>query len=195
MCDVGSDRNFLFPSLVDRKDTYGPTSAFIKQTELEDSPSPRKPVLGQSLVIGSLKTAQDGSYQSLISELTASGSTVDKLLVDHIIDQAAPLDISSLTAIHILLSEPNYYTFHLESFFSTLHSSLVPSGMLYIINPAPDTAVTLSSQLISSGFTVSSQLPSLLVTEKSSSAPALLQAKTLPADSLNSAPAMSLQNR
>ena len=64
-----------------------PTSAFIKQTELEDSASPRKPGLGQSLVIGSLKTAQDGSYQSLISELTASGSTVDKLLADRIIDQ------------------------------------------------------------------------------------------------------------
>jgi len=168
-----------------------PTSTFIKKMALENTSGRGKQGLGRTLVIGSLKTAEDGSYQSLISDLTASSSVVDKLLVDRIIDQAAPLAASSLTTIHILLSEPDYQklTLHLEDFLSTLHSSLVPSGMIYITNPSPDTAAALSSQLSSSGFTISSQSPSLLVAEKSSSAP------VLKADSLNSAPAMSLRNR
>jgi len=36
------------------------------------------------LVVGSLSSAQDGSYQSLISELTSSGNDVEKQLLDRI---------------------------------------------------------------------------------------------------------------
>jgi len=38
------------------------------------------------LVVGSLSSAQDGSYQSLISELTSSGHDVEKQLLDRITD-------------------------------------------------------------------------------------------------------------
>ena len=86
-----------------------PTSAFINQT-VEKAVGAKKPGLGQSLVIGSLKTAQDGSYQSLISDLTAGGSTVDKLLFDRIIDQGQgkkTLRHSSCSRLpHIIASRP-----------------------------------------------------------------------------------------
>lgn len=36
------------------------------------------------LVVGSLSSAQDGSYQSLISELTSSRNDVEKQLLDRI---------------------------------------------------------------------------------------------------------------
>lgn len=44
---------------------------------------------GPTLVIGSPSTAQDGTYQSLISELekdTANASAVEKQMVDRILD-------------------------------------------------------------------------------------------------------------
>ena len=110
---------------------------------------------------------------------------------------AAPLVASSLTAIHVLLSESDYQTLtpHLERFLSTLHSSLVPSGTIYIANPAPDATATLSSQLATSGFTISSKSSSLLVAEKLRDAPVPLQAEPAPADSSTPAPVMSLRNK
>lgn len=45
-----------------------------------------KPTLNNILVVGSLNSAQDGSYQSLISELTTRGQNVEKQLLDRITD-------------------------------------------------------------------------------------------------------------
>ena len=45
-----------------------------------------KPAKGPALVIGSLKTAEDGTYQSLISDLESSRS-VEKQLLDRIVDE------------------------------------------------------------------------------------------------------------
>jgi anamorsin len=44
------------------------------------------PVKGNALIIGSLTTAQDGSYQALVEKLEAE-QTVERQLVDRIADQ------------------------------------------------------------------------------------------------------------
>lgn len=48
--------------------------------------APLKPVPQPILVVGSLASAQDGSYQALISELTTRGQDVEKQLLDRITD-------------------------------------------------------------------------------------------------------------
>lgn len=52
----------------------------------EPSSAPLKPVAQPILVVGSLNSAQDGSYQSLVSELTARGQDVERQLLDRITD-------------------------------------------------------------------------------------------------------------
>ena len=42
---------------------------------------------GRALVIGSLVTAQDGSYQDVISKQTANGNEVERQLLDRIVDE------------------------------------------------------------------------------------------------------------
>lgn len=58
--------------------------------DMSYSPSPEThaaiPVKGNALIIGSLTTAQDGSYQALVGKLEA-GRTVERQLVDRIVDQ------------------------------------------------------------------------------------------------------------
>lgn len=44
------------------------------------------PLKGNALVIGSLSTAEDGKYQSVITELESTRK-VEKLLLDRIIDE------------------------------------------------------------------------------------------------------------
>ncbi|KAF8341315.1 cytokine-induced anti-apoptosis inhibitor 1, Fe-S biogenesis-domain-containing protein [Cantharellus anzutake] len=180
-----------------------PTATFIAKTAPGDAERAQNQGPKQVLVIGSLNTAQDGTYQSLISDLTAShDNNVEKLLFDRIIDQAAPLVASSLDEIHVLLSDSDYRKLlipHFETFLSTLHSSLAPSGTICIINPAPSVLQSVSSQLAASGFTISSQTPSLLTAKKPSSAAASLKVKTTAAGvvelSNSTPPSVTLRNR
>lgn len=64
------------------------------------APSPKTSTTttkGPALVIGSLSTAQDGSYQALITDLEAT-RRVDKQLLDRLVDDSQDASISSLMA-------------------------------------------------------------------------------------------------
>lgn len=65
-----------------------PTATFI-QTSPGVEHASAKPTERRALVVGSLTTAQDGSYQSLISDLAIHGE-VEKQLLDRIVDNGMP---------------------------------------------------------------------------------------------------------
>jgi len=128
---------------------------------------------GSTLVVGSLSTAQDGKYQSLIAELERS-SKVDRLLLDRLVDGGTPsywklycqclmipealatiLGPGSYSSIHITLDRSDYETLapHHSSLLSQLLSGLSPLGMLHFLNVA-DTIQEVLSELKLTGFTV-----------------------------------------
>ncbi|KAG6832889.1 electron carrier [Tricholoma furcatifolium] len=115
---------------------------------------------GTALVVGSLSTAGDGSYQSLISELEASRQ-VDRLLLDRLVDGATTLSPGSYSSAHVTIAPSDYTTLtpHLSSFLSQLLTGLTPLGTLHLLNVSASIE-TLPSELTLAGFQVLSTLPS-----------------------------------
>ncbi|KAI9574911.1 cytokine-induced anti-apoptosis inhibitor 1, Fe-S biogenesis-domain-containing protein [Boletus coccyginus] len=114
---------------------------------------------GSVLVIGSLGTAQNGKYQSLVTNLNldtnASGNTVERQMLDRLIDGATSLAASSYSSIHVLLTPPEYSSLlpNLQSFLSQLLEGLSPFGKLYLLNLPADLS-SLPQELTLTGFTV-----------------------------------------
>ncbi|KAG6838011.1 electron carrier [Arthromyces matolae] len=149
---------------------------------------------GPSLAIGSLSTAGDGKYQSLISELEANRQ-VDRLLLDRLVDQATTLSPASYSSIHVTLAPSDYesLTPHLSSLLSQLLTGLTPLGILHLHNISD--AKSLPAELTLAGFQVISPVipagsiiaqkpshaPTATIALKSTSVPLLNRKKTDPA--------------
>ncbi|KAJ7688457.1 cytokine-induced anti-apoptosis inhibitor 1, Fe-S biogenesis-domain-containing protein [Mycena rosella] len=130
------------------------------------------PSKGPALAIGSLSTAQDGKYQSLISDLE-SARKVDKQMLDRLVDGATFLDASSYSSVHVTLSVSEYPG--LLPILSQLRDGLLPLGTLNLHDLSP-TSPTFSAELTRAGFTILTS-EGTLVAQKPAHAP---EAKTLP---------------
>lgn len=112
-----------------------------------------------AIVIGSLSTAEDGTYQALISDLQSSRQ-VDRQLLDRLVDNATTLEPSSYDSVHITLAPSDYQglTQKLPQLLSQLLTGLTPLGTLHLIN-LTSAVRTLPSELTLAGFNVLSALP------------------------------------
>ncbi|KAF9534929.1 cytokine-induced anti-apoptosis inhibitor 1, Fe-S biogenesis-domain-containing protein [Crepidotus variabilis] len=110
---------------------------------------------GPALVIGSLSTAEDGKYQSLISDLESTRK-VDRLLLDRLVDEATSLESSSYSSIHISLDEADYDGLapKLSSLLKQLLNGLTPLGTLNLLSLTSTFQRTLTSELSLAGFDV-----------------------------------------
>jgi hypothetical protein len=136
-------------------------------------PTGTSPLKGSALVIGSLSTAEDGKYQSVITELESTRK-VEKLLLDRIMDEATTLEPSAYSSIHITLSPSDYESLRpkLSSLLSQILSSLAPLGTLHLLNLTSSTQ-TLSSELTLAGFVVLSSMADVgsIVAQKPAAVP------------------------
>jgi len=122
----------------------------IAQTE-QISLKPAPQLQGQvHLVIGSLATARDGKYQSLLSSLVGE---VERQVFDRILDDASTLRPATFTAAHIILSPEEYTTLvpRAPDLFKYIYMSLGPLGTLQLSN-LPAESGTLGSELKLAGF-------------------------------------------
>ncbi|KAF8528816.1 cytokine-induced anti-apoptosis inhibitor 1, Fe-S biogenesis-domain-containing protein [Hysterangium stoloniferum] len=133
--------------------------------ELPHSSSSKGPVL----VIGSLSTAQDGQYQSLIESLDQR--EVERQLIDRLVDGAISLIPNKFSAVHIVLASNDYDGLASQTslLFSTLLASISPLGLLHISNPPSSQNIT--SDLTLAGFTVISNGDGAIIAQKPSFSP------------------------
>ncbi|KAH9853589.1 DUF689-domain-containing protein [Lenzites betulinus] len=112
------------------------------------------PVKGPALAIGSPATAQDGKYQSLITSLEHSRS-VERQMVDRLLDGATTLPPSSFASIHVSLSASEYDVLapRMSQLLAQLLGGLEPLGTLHILNLG-SALPNLPSELTLSGFVV-----------------------------------------
>ncbi|KAG2058909.1 DUF689-domain-containing protein [Suillus hirtellus] len=104
---------------------------------LMNASSPHEIVKGPVLAIGSLDTAQDGKYQSLLLRLDAQeGRTAERQMLDRLIDGAISLAPSNYTSIHVLLSPSEYTSLSpsLPSLLQQTLAGLTPLGTLHLLN-------------------------------------------------------------
>ncbi|KAJ7507478.1 Fe-S cluster assembly protein DRE2 [Mycena galericulata] len=142
------------------------------------------PAKGPALAIGSLSTAQDGKYQSLVSDLESSRK-VDKQMLDRLVDGATFLDSASYSAVHVTLSVPEYEDLlpKAPALLAQLRDGLIPLGTLHLHHLA--SSGPLPSELTLAGFTILST-DGTLVAQKPAHAPsAALPLKKPAAMSLN----------
>ncbi|KAH8830649.1 cytokine-induced anti-apoptosis inhibitor 1, Fe-S biogenesis-domain-containing protein [Flagelloscypha sp. PMI_526] len=125
-------------------------------------------VEGPALVIGSLSTASDGSYQALIQDLEHT-RPVDRQLLDRLVDGATQLTSSHYTSVHILLAPNEYENLissqpQLDLLLKSVQDGLNPLGTLHILRHSASS--TFTSPLVSAGFNVLSSQDSHLVAQK-----------------------------
>ncbi|KIK92469.1 hypothetical protein PAXRUDRAFT_829914 [Paxillus rubicundulus Ve08.2h10] len=93
---------------------------------------------GPLLAIGSLSTAQDGKYQALVANLNASagGKTVERQMLDRLVDGATTLPPSSYSSIYVVLAAAEYSALfpNLQALLSQLLDGLSPLGKLHLLN-------------------------------------------------------------
>jgi len=149
-----------------------PTATFLQTSPSVETPT-GKPIERRSLVVGSLTTARDGSYQSLISDLAAHGEEVEKHLLDRIVDNAASLAPLHFTSIYIALGSSDYTSLlpQLSYFLSILFSSLAPLGKLHVLHVEENIVPKLSADLTASGYELLSSPDSLLILAQRPPAP------------------------
>ncbi|KAF8592611.1 DUF689-domain-containing protein [Ramaria rubella] len=130
-----------------------PTAIFYPVvTPLRES-SPATSLKGSALVVGSLSTAQNGLYQTVLESL--EHRDVERQLIDRLIDEAASLTPGRFSSVHVILAPTDYDSLapRLSSFFSMLFLALSPLGLLHISNLNPSLQ-NLSSELTPAGFTL-----------------------------------------
>jgi len=126
-----------------------PTAAYTSSIDPVVVPSK-----GLALAIGSLATAQDGKYQSLVASLERNRQ-VDRQMLDRLMDGAAILTPSTYSSVHVTLSVPEYESLlpNISTLLSQLFSGLAPLGTLHLINLS-SALQTLPSELALAGFNV-----------------------------------------
>ncbi|KAG1755939.1 cytokine-induced anti-apoptosis inhibitor 1, Fe-S biogenesis-domain-containing protein [Suillus lakei] len=126
------------------------------------TPEVKKPLINGSLVkgptlaIGSLDTAQDGKYQSLLFRLDAqAGQAAERQMLDRLIDGAISLAPSSYASIHVVLSPSEYTSLspNLPSLLQQTLTGLTPLGTLHLLNLTAG-FLSLPHELTLAGFTV-----------------------------------------
>jgi len=133
-----------------------PTAVYASSDSVVVAPVSSK---GHALAIGSLATAQDGKYQSLISSLEGNRQ-VDRQVLDRLMDGAAILTPSTYSSVHVTLSISEYQNLlpNISTLLSQLFSGLTPLGTLHLTNVS--TALqNLPSELTSAGFDILSARP------------------------------------
>lgn len=118
--------------------------------------SPYEIVKGPALAIGSLDTAQDGKYQSLLFRLNAQpGQAAERQMLDRLVDGAISLTPSSYASIHVVLSPSEYTSLspNLRSLLQQILVGLTPLGTLHLLNLTAG-FLSLPHELTLAGFTV-----------------------------------------
>ncbi|KZW04100.1 DUF689-domain-containing protein [Exidia glandulosa HHB12029] len=120
----------------------------MSPTALDYTPAATPASKGDALVIGSLATAADGSYQELINSL--SGRNVERQLVDRILDQAVTLEKERFSSAYVVLGADEYASLRprLPNLLSAILSALKPLGTVHIRN------LVDSPELATSGFSL-----------------------------------------
>ncbi|OJT13086.1 Fe-S cluster assembly protein DRE2 [Trametes pubescens] len=144
------------------------------------------PEKGPALAIGSPATAQDGRYQSLITSLEQS-RTVERHMVDRLLDGATALPPSSFASVHVSLSPVEYNALapRISQLLAQLLAGLEALGTLHILNL--DSALpNLPAELTLSGFVVLSanQEGALIAQKPAHSAAPSVSLKTAPSAAL-----------
>ncbi|KAG2118975.1 cytokine-induced anti-apoptosis inhibitor 1, Fe-S biogenesis-domain-containing protein [Suillus discolor] len=127
----------------------------VKKSLMNGS-SPHEIVKGPALAIGSLDTAQDGKYQSLLLRLDAQeGRTAERQMLDRLIDGAISLAPSNYASIHILLSPSEYTSLSpsLPSLLQQTLTGLTPLGTLHLLNLTAG-FLSLPHELTLAGFMI-----------------------------------------
>lgn len=113
-------------------------------------------IKGPALAIGSLDTAQDGKYQSLLFRLNAqSGQAAERQMLDRLVDGAITLAPSSYASIHVVLSTSEYTSLspNLPVILQQILAGLTPLGTLHLLNLSAG-FLSLPQELTLAGFTV-----------------------------------------
>ncbi|KIY45897.1 Fe-S cluster assembly protein DRE2 [Fistulina hepatica ATCC 64428] len=140
--------------------------------------SPAKPSTskGKALAIGSPSTAQNGQFQTLVSDLEATRQ-VDKQMLDRLVEKATTLAPASYASIHVALTSDDYQALlpNLSPLLQQLFEGLTPLGTLHLLQPSTAFQTLLHTELTLAGFSVLS-LPSVdnrssLVVQRPSHAP------------------------
>ncbi|TFY72118.1 hypothetical protein EVG20_g914 [Dentipellis fragilis] len=150
------------------------------------------PIKGPALAIGSLSTAQDGNYQSLVSDLEST-RRVDRQMLDRLLDGAATLTSDTYSSVHVTLSAPEYESLlpRLSELLSQLFAGLTPLGTLHLLNLTAS-LLTLPSELTLAGFNVLQSLPmegTIIAQKPAHVSGASFSLKTKSSISVSSAPA------
>ncbi|EJD53713.1 DUF689-domain-containing protein [Auricularia subglabra TFB-10046 SS5] len=130
----------------------------MSPTAVDYTPTSQPAVKGDALVIGSLTTAGDGSYQSVIGSL--AGRTVERQLVDRIVDDAVSLERERFSSVHVVLAAEEYGALrpHMTKLLSAIQVALKPQGTLHVRNLNDD-----SSELQTAGFSLLSSSGELVL--------------------------------
>ncbi|KAF9076477.1 cytokine-induced anti-apoptosis inhibitor 1, Fe-S biogenesis-domain-containing protein [Rhodocollybia butyracea] len=122
---------------------------------------------GPALAIGSLSTAQDGKYQTLISDLENS-RTVERQMLDRLVDGATTLTPSTYVSAHVILTQSEYLSLlpNISFLLSQLHTGLTPLGTLHLLNLSASDASPLTSALTLSGFTLLNSTSTGMIAQK-----------------------------
>ncbi|EIN10285.1 DUF689-domain-containing protein [Punctularia strigosozonata HHB-11173 SS5] len=154
------------------------------------------PTKGPALAIGSPATAQDGKYQTLVTELQGSRE-VEKQMLDRLIDSATTLAPNTYASVHVVLSEPDYESLRpkLPSLLSQLLAGLSPLGTLHLLNITSALSY-MPSELTLAGFNVLSSLTAesgtVIAQKPAHSVGAASSLKGPAASSMPAAPAVAL---
>lgn len=143
-------------------------------------------VKGPALAIGSLATAQDGTYQNLIVDLEKS-RTVEKQMLDRLVDGATSLSPSTYHSVHITLTESEYKSLlpNLPSLLSELAKGMTPLSTLHLLGITPElkkSTPSIVSELTLAGLTILTENETTVIAQKpgQASAPLSLKRKTKP---------------
>ncbi|KAG8961531.1 electron carrier [Tulasnella sp. 419] len=166
----------------------------VKGPTLEKSHQPR-------LVVGSMRTAQNGRYQDVIAQ--AGGTeAVDKQLLDRIVDRATTLPSNHYHSIYVILDPTDYESLATQSLslLGELYSSLIPLGTLTISNLSETTLPIITPELTLAGFvSLPSNSTNTLISQKpdygvSTTFSLKKRSVTAPADALGTDPTLKSAN-
>jgi len=133
-----------------------PTAVEIQDFKIQAKKTLTK---GPALAIGSLTTAQDGKYQSLITDLEETRE-VERQMVYRLLDGATTLSPNNFASVHISLSPSEYESLapRFPALLQQILGGLTPLGTLHVLNLA-SALLNLPAELRLAGFNVLSSVP------------------------------------